>query len=55
MKLLLPNHSAEERKNIVIVGWLFVVYRAIVGLEFYNPELKKWGQAHVAARNVILQ
>ncbi|CAK87860.1 unnamed protein product (macronuclear) [Paramecium tetraurelia] len=55
VKLLLPNQSEEERRNTVFAGWLFVVHRAVQGLEFYNPEQKKWGQAHVLARNVILQ
>lgn len=38
VQLLLPNSTEEDRKNIVFAGWLFVVYRAVCGLEFYNPE-----------------
>ncbi|CAD8147171.1 unnamed protein product [Paramecium octaurelia] len=55
VKLLLPNRSEEERREIVFAGWIFIVHRAIQGLEFYNPEQKKWGQAHVLSRNAILQ
>ena len=35
--------------------WLGMVLSGVMGLQFYNPESQKWGQAHVTARFVILR
>ena len=31
-----------------------MLYKGLLGLEFYNPESKKWGQAHMRARFALL-
>eukprot|EP01006_Ploeotia_vitrea_P048523 TRINITY_DN67243_c5_g7_i2.p1 TRINITY_DN67243_c5_g7~~TRINITY_DN67243_c5_g7_i2.p1 ORF type:complete len:707 (-),score=92.32 TRINITY_DN67243_c5_g7_i2:1071-3191(-) len=47
--------SAEEQKELIFSNWMKMVRNGIRALEFYNPELKKWGQAHMVARHVILR
>jgi len=31
-----------------------MLYKGLQGLEFYNPEKQKWGQAHMRARFALL-
>ncbi len=37
------------------MSWYDMVYSAIRGLEHYDPQNKKWGQAHVRASFALLQ
>ena len=37
------------------INWLNMARAGFVGLEFYRPETKTWGQAHMQARFCILQ
>ncbi|CAB3983514.1 dipeptidyl peptidase 3-like [Paramuricea clavata] len=49
------GHEGEEAKNISYINWLNMVRAGLIALEFYTPENKKWRQAHMQARYVILQ
>lgn len=37
------------------MAWYDIIYGAIKGLEYYSPEKKKWGQAHILASYALLQ
>jgi len=56
--LLLNLNVVPERKseweNMYYVAWLDMLMGGIRGLQFYNPETKVWGQAHVLASFAIL-
>jgi dipeptidyl-peptidase-3 len=41
------------QKNVYYINWLMMIRNGIRALEFYNPETKKWGQAHMQARFAI--
>ncbi|CAD7922416.1 unnamed protein product [Amoebophrya sp. A25] len=47
--------SDEEQGEVTKIGWLSMAHAGLVGTEFYNPDTKKWGQAHSQARFAILQ
>ncbi|KAL5463816.1 hypothetical protein EMCRGX_G032752 [Ephydatia muelleri] len=49
------GHEGTEAGDIVYVNWLNMVRAGVMGLEFYSPETRKWGQAHMHARYVILR
>lgn len=53
MKILFPGRESDWNKILETI-WLGVIQEAIRGLEYYNPELKKWTQAHVNGRYVIM-
>ena len=40
---------------IAEVQWLMYVREALLGLPLYNPEAKKWGQAHRQGAFVFLR
>eukprot|EP01101_Sappina_pedata_P006732 TRINITY_DN3430_c0_g1_i1.p1 TRINITY_DN3430_c0_g1~~TRINITY_DN3430_c0_g1_i1.p1 ORF type:complete len:720 (-),score=332.05 TRINITY_DN3430_c0_g1_i1:73-2169(-) len=42
-------------KKILYTNWVIMVRAGLESLQFYNPEISKWGQAHVQARYAILQ
>ena len=44
-----------EWDDIQYVAWLSQLASAIKGLEYYNPEHKEWGQAHINAAWVIFK
>lgn len=46
--------TEEEQQTIIYVNWLNMVHAGVAGLEFYSPEAKRWGQAHMHARFAIL-
>eukprot|EP00747_Dinoflagellata_sp_TGD_P165708 gnl/TRDRNA2_/TRDRNA2_187394_c0_seq1.p1 gnl/TRDRNA2_/TRDRNA2_187394_c0~~gnl/TRDRNA2_/TRDRNA2_187394_c0_seq1.p1 ORF type:complete len:838 (-),score=237.02 gnl/TRDRNA2_/TRDRNA2_187394_c0_seq1:60-2573(-) len=46
--------TEELQASIIYNNWLNMVHAGLVGLEFYSPEAKKWGQAHMHARFAIL-
>ena len=45
----------DEWDDIHYVGWLDILTSSIKGLQFFNPEKKVWGQAHVLAAWAIFQ
>ncbi|KRX04492.1 hypothetical protein PPERSA_06045 [Pseudocohnilembus persalinus] len=51
---LQPQHN-DQWKEICYSAYLNFIRMAIQGLEFYNLEAKKFGQAHINGRWVILQ
>lgn len=40
-------------QDVIYVSWLSMVHKGIESLKMYNPEAKKWLQAHSQARYVI--
>ena len=44
----------DEWDDIFYIGWMEMLLSALKGLQFFNPEQKVWGQAHVLASWVIL-
>ncbi|CAK9780259.1 aflatoxin-detoxifizyme [Cutaneotrichosporon oleaginosum] len=49
------DSSAESADDIMYVGWLQMARAGLIALEFYDPEAKKWGQAHMQARHALLR
>lgn len=49
------GHEGADADNIVYINWLNMVRAGLLGLEFFTPENKKWRQAHMQARYVILR
>ncbi|EGR33365.1 hypothetical protein IMG5_055080 [Ichthyophthirius multifiliis] len=52
---VLQPEQLENWESINIATFLEFIYQALIGLQFYNVEDKKWGQAHINGRWVILQ
>lgn len=48
------GHTGEEASDITYVNWLNMARAGITGLQFYDPNSKKWGQAHMHARFALL-
>jgi len=53
--LSLFGHNGKEADDIFYINWLIMVRAGIRALEFYTVDTKKWGQAHMQARYVILR
>ncbi|XP_046841556.1 dipeptidyl peptidase 3-like isoform X2 [Xenia sp. Carnegie-2017] len=49
------GHKGKYANDISYINWLNMVRAGLIALEFYTPENKKWRQAHMQARYVILQ
>jgi dipeptidyl-peptidase-3 len=51
------DNTPEEglADDVLYVGWLQMCRAGLIGLEFYDPQAKKWGQAHMQARYAILR
>ncbi len=47
--------EGEEAESITYVNWLIMARGGLAALRFYNPETKKWGQAHMQARFALMQ
>lgn len=47
--------QGEEAEKIIYVNWLNELHAGLRGLEFFTPANKKWRQAHMQARYVILR
>lgn len=47
--------EAAEGGSIVFVNWLQMARAGLLALEFYTPEQRKWGQAHMQARHAIFR
>eukprot|EP01022_Parablepharisma_sp_SALTPOND_P017709 TRINITY_DN287_c0_g1_i1.p1 TRINITY_DN287_c0_g1~~TRINITY_DN287_c0_g1_i1.p1 ORF type:complete len:741 (+),score=95.70 TRINITY_DN287_c0_g1_i1:8973-11195(+) len=54
MNILFPGREAEWNQ-ILGMAWLGIIVAGLKGLEHYNPEQKKWMQAHVNAAYVIMK
>ncbi|EGR29751.1 hypothetical protein IMG5_149350 [Ichthyophthirius multifiliis] len=55
LDILIPEFSKEEQQDIVYIAWYEIIYSAIKGLEYYDPNAKKWGQSHILAGYAIMQ
>jgi dipeptidyl-peptidase-3 len=42
-------------KDVIYCNWLLYIRKAVLGLNLYNDEVKKWGQAHTEGAWVFLQ
>ncbi|ORY02915.1 dipeptidyl-peptidase III [Basidiobolus meristosporus CBS 931.73] len=49
------SHDKGLADDVMYIGWLSMVRAGLLGLEFYNPAARKWGQAHMMARYAILR
>lgn len=49
------GYEGQEAEDIMYINWLIMARAGLRALEFYSPEIKKWGQAHMQARFAILQ
>lgn len=49
------GHESQDADDVVYINWLSMVRAGLLGLEFYTPESKRWRQAHMQARFVILR
>ncbi|XP_074660218.1 dipeptidyl peptidase 3-like isoform X2 [Tubulanus polymorphus] len=49
------GHDGDKADDIIYVNWLCMVRAGLLALEFYNPQSRAWGQAHMQARHVILR
>uniref|UniRef100_A0A646QCZ7 Dipeptidyl peptidase 3 n=1 Tax=Hemiscolopendra marginata TaxID=943146 RepID=A0A646QCZ7_9MYRI len=47
--------DGDEAEDIIYVNWLSLLLTALKGLEMYQPDVQKWGQAHSQARFVIMR
>ncbi|KAI8973368.1 dipeptidyl peptidase III [Mycotypha africana] len=48
------DYEGQEAEDILYIMYLNMARAGLTALEFYNPEAKKWGQAHMQARYAIL-
>jgi dipeptidyl-peptidase-3 len=49
------GYEGQEAENVMYINWLLMCRAGILALEFYNPESKRWGQAHMQARYCIFR
>ena len=42
--------DAQSQQDVKLIATILMARAGVVGLEFWDPELKKWGQAHMQAR-----
>lgn len=47
--------GSVEAEDIVYINWLNMARAGVMGLMFFNPTTRVWGQAHMHARFVLLQ
>lgn len=48
------GHGGDEGDDIAYINWLIMARAGLNALQFYDPETKNWGQAHMMARFAIL-
>ncbi|KAL7311824.1 hypothetical protein PS15m_009540 [Mucor circinelloides] len=48
------NYEGQEAEDILYIMYLNMARAGLTALEFYNPDAKKWGQAHMQARYAIM-
>uniref|UniRef100_A0AC34GNB5 Uncharacterized protein n=1 Tax=Panagrolaimus sp. ES5 TaxID=591445 RepID=A0AC34GNB5_9BILA len=49
------GHEGQVADDIKYTNWLHQIRAGLVGLEMYQADAKKWGQAHCFARYVLLR
>jgi len=49
------HHDGQEAENVLYINWLSMILGGINGMEAFNVDSGKWGQAHSQARFVILR
>uniref|UniRef100_A0A7E4WD76 Dipeptidyl peptidase 3 n=1 Tax=Panagrellus redivivus TaxID=6233 RepID=A0A7E4WD76_PANRE len=49
------GYEGELGETVKYVNWLNEIRSGLISLEFYQPDAKKWGQAHCFARYVLLR
>jgi len=49
------GHSGKEAHEILYINWVSMILSGVKGMETFNTESTKWGQAHSQARFVILR
>lgn len=42
--------DSQDQKDVEFIATLLMARAGLIGLEFWDPELKKWGQPHMQAR-----
>lgn len=42
--------DSQEQKDVELIATLLMARAGVIGLEFWDPESKKWGQPHMQAR-----
>ncbi|KAI8139800.1 peptidase family M49-domain-containing protein [Fennellomyces sp. T-0311] len=47
------GYTGQEAEDVVYIMYLNMARAGLTGLEYYDPEAKKWGQAHMQARYAI--
>ncbi|CAB3410611.1 unnamed protein product [Caenorhabditis bovis] len=47
------GYTGELAQDVKYVNWLSEIRAGLMALEFYQPDKKKWGQAHCYARYVL--
>ncbi|KAI9255230.1 peptidase family M49-domain-containing protein [Phascolomyces articulosus] len=47
------GYKGQEAEDVVYVMYLNMARAGLMALEFYDPEAKKWGQAHMQGRYAI--
>jgi dipeptidyl-peptidase-3 len=47
--------DTAEADDIVYANWLNMARAGLLGLQFYTPATRKWGQAHMQARHALLR
>ncbi|KAG1672878.1 Dipeptidyl peptidase 3 [Nymphon striatum] len=48
------GYSGSDIDDVVYVNWLEMVWRGLLGMEMYQPDVGVWSQAHCQARFVIM-
>ncbi|CEG81408.1 hypothetical protein RMATCC62417_15617 [Rhizopus microsporus] len=48
------NYEGQEADDVLYTMYLNMARAGLVALEFYNPDAKKWNQAHMQARYAIM-
>eukprot|EP00357_Protocruzia_adherens_P016775 CAMPEP_0114997242 /NCGR_PEP_ID=MMETSP0216-20121206/14785_1 /TAXON_ID=223996 /ORGANISM="Protocruzia adherens, Strain Boccale" /LENGTH=708 /DNA_ID=CAMNT_0002361591 /DNA_START=1606 /DNA_END=3732 /DNA_ORIENTATION=- len=52
---IFAGEQKENWEDITYVMWMSQLLQGFRALEYYNPESKKWGQAHVMGRYVTMR
>ncbi|KAI5950257.1 YOL057W [Candida jiufengensis] len=45
----------QDQKDIMYIATLMMIRAGLIGLEFWDPEAKKWGQPHMQGRFAIMK
>ena len=47
------QYGSDEASNVIYVNWLTMARAGLLGLQFFDPSKKAWGQAHMQVRIVV--